>query len=75
MELEVTLMDGNEQNVIVDPATTSRELVRKLCGLLGMKEHFGFSVFVSMYNKVSLDGVAREVYTCVLVYELTTCMN
>ncbi|XP_023014143.2 myosin-VIIa [Leptinotarsa decemlineata] len=52
MHLEVTLMDGTSQIVEVDSATTSEELLAQISTTLNLKDVFGFSLFVTLYDKV-----------------------
>lgn len=47
-------MDGMNKNVEVDSATTAEELCKKLCENISLKDSFGFSLFIALYNKVRM---------------------
>lgn len=56
LDLQMMLMDGTQQCLVADAATTSRELVHRLCNTISLHDKFGFSVFISMENKVASLG-------------------
>ncbi|KAG5883060.1 hypothetical protein JTB14_010448 [Gonioctena quinquepunctata] len=52
MHLEVTFMDGTSQKAEVDSATTSEELLTQIATTLNLRDTFGFSLFITLYDKV-----------------------
>ncbi|XP_060517528.1 myosin-VIIa-like isoform X2 [Cylas formicarius] len=50
--LNVTLLDGSIQTVEIDSATTAEEVVIQIATTLGLKDTFGFSLFIALYDKV-----------------------
>lgn len=47
-------MDGNNKKIYADSATTAREIVTQLAKNINLQDTFGFSLFISMHDKVSL---------------------
>ncbi|KAJ8279441.1 hypothetical protein COCON_G00065070, partial [Conger conger] len=60
MVVSVTLMDGRTISIPVDSATTSREISQFLAQKVKLKDTFGFSVYVAIYDKVWSLGSGRE---------------
>ncbi|XP_053723097.1 LOW QUALITY PROTEIN: unconventional myosin-VIIa [Synchiropus splendidus] len=58
--LTVTLMDGRSFNLSADSASTSRELCKALAKKAQLEDVFGFSLYVSLYDKVWVLGSSRE---------------
>lgn len=56
----VTLMDGRTLSLPVDSASTSGEICQALAKKVQLSDTFGFSLFVSMYEKVWALGSGRE---------------
>ncbi|XP_053673304.1 myosin-VIIa-like [Anopheles nili] len=56
----VILMDGTNRTVETDSATTAGELCEKLADLVGLQDRFGFSIFVTMQDKVLSLQSGRE---------------
>ena len=52
LELGITLMDGTTHKIIVDPNTTSRDLSLRLAETINLKDRFGFSIYIAIYDKV-----------------------
>ncbi|OAF65709.1 Class I unconventional myosin, partial [Intoshia linei] len=67
--LPITFMDGVTHTVLTDSATTSAELCQHLSETLLLKDIFGFSIYISLYDKVSslgsgLDHVMDAISQC-----------
>uniref|UniRef100_A0A3Q2Y1Q6 Unconventional myosin-VIIa-like n=1 Tax=Hippocampus comes TaxID=109280 RepID=A0A3Q2Y1Q6_HIPCM len=60
MVVSVTLMDGRSINLPVDSASTSKELCQLLANKVKLKDMFGFSLYVALYEKVWALGSGRE---------------
>lgn len=52
LTLPVIFMDGTRKVFEVDPATTCAELCQLIKEELGLKDIFGFSVFIEALNQV-----------------------
>ena len=52
LELSITLMDGTNHSILVDPNTTSRDLASKLAESINLQDRFGFSIYIAIYDKV-----------------------
>ncbi len=65
--LPVTFADGRVETLEADSATTAGEMVDKLSALAGLKDNFGFSIYICIYDKVSKGGkrwMRRNVCQC-----------
>ncbi|XP_047118422.1 myosin-VIIa-like [Schistocerca piceifrons] len=60
MIVQITFMDGSYKNVEIDSATTAEELCDNLSQNIGLTDTFGFSVFVSVMDKVTSIGSTKE---------------
>ncbi|XP_068447337.1 unconventional myosin-VIIb [Clinocottus analis] len=60
MIVTVSLMDGRSINLPVDSASTSKEICQLLSTKVKLKDTFGFSVYVALYEKVWALGSGRE---------------
>lgn len=58
--LPVTFMDGSTREFEVDPATTCAELCRLIKEKLGVKNIFGFSMYVASLEQVANWGCGNE---------------
>ena len=54
LTLPVIFMDGARKTFEVDPATTCAELCQLIKNELGLKDVFGFSVFIEALSQVGL---------------------
>ena len=52
--LPVTFADGRVETLEADSATTAGEMCDKLSQIVGLKDNFGFSIYICIYDKVSL---------------------
>lgn len=52
MIVSVAVMDGRTVNLPVDSASTSKEVCQILANKIKLKDTFGFSLYVALYEKV-----------------------
>ncbi|XP_071373725.1 unconventional myosin-VIIb [Centroberyx affinis] len=60
MIVSVTVMDGRTISLPVDSASTSKEICQVLSHKVKLKDTFGFSLYVALYEKVWALGSGRE---------------
>uniref|UniRef100_A0A5S6R0E2 Myosin motor domain-containing protein n=1 Tax=Trichuris muris TaxID=70415 RepID=A0A5S6R0E2_TRIMR len=58
--LPVTFMNGMSKNLIGDSAITAQEMCHSLAKSIGLKDSFGFSVYIALADKVSSLGSGSE---------------
>ena len=46
-------MDGNTKTLYADSASTARELCNQLSDKITLKDQFGFSLYIALFDKVS----------------------
>ena len=51
--LPITFMDGSTKALLADSATTAKELCNQLTKKMGLKDSFGFSLYIALFDKVS----------------------
>ena len=60
IKVQVTFMDGSLRNLLADSASTAKELCTQLAEKVGLKDHFGFSLYIALDEKVSSLGGGGE---------------
>lgn len=58
--LEILLMDGTVKKLQIDSASTANEAVKQLSENMGLIDAFGFSLVVSIYDKIMSLGNGSE---------------
>uniref|UniRef100_A0A670ZBQ1 Myosin VIIA n=1 Tax=Pseudonaja textilis TaxID=8673 RepID=A0A670ZBQ1_PSETE len=58
--LPVTFMDGTTKTLLTDSATTAKELCTSLADKISLKDHFGFSLYIALFDKVSSLGSGSD---------------
>lgn len=52
--LSVSLPDGRCETVEADSATTAAEMCRKIAHNIGLRDRFGFAIYIGIYDKVGI---------------------
>ncbi|KAJ8386623.1 hypothetical protein AAFF_G00168550 [Aldrovandia affinis] len=58
--LPVTFMDGTTKTLLTDSATTARELCNALADKINLRDRFGFSLYIALFDKVSSLGSGND---------------
>jgi myosin-7 len=58
--LPITFMDGNTKTLLADSATTASELCNQLAEKIKLRDRFGFSLYVALFDKVSSLGSGSD---------------
>ncbi|TNN27863.1 Unconventional myosin-VIIa [Liparis tanakae] len=54
--LPVTFMDGTTKTLLADSATTASELCNALADKISLRDRFGFSLYIALFDKVRPGG-------------------
>jgi len=65
--LPITFMDGNTKTLLADSATTAKELCQQLSERIGLKDQFGFSLYIALFDKVSTAAFCTVSVICWLL--------
>uniref|UniRef100_A0A8C7YUG1 Myosin VIIAa n=1 Tax=Oryzias sinensis TaxID=183150 RepID=A0A8C7YUG1_9TELE len=58
--LPVTFMDGTTKTLLTDSATTAKELCNALSDKVNLRDRFGFSLYIALFDKVSSLGSGND---------------
>lgn len=61
--LPVTFMDGTTKTLLADSATTASELCNALADKINLRDRFGFSLYIALFDKVKHTH-AVHILTC-----------
>lgn len=68
--LPVTFMDGTTKTLLTDSATTAKELCNALADKISLKDRFGFSLYIALFDKVRPALLSAATYwpPCTVTY-------
>lgn len=66
--LPITFMDGSTKALLADSATTAKELCTQLAQRIGMKDSFGFSLYIALFDKVIITLLTTQYYHTIYNY-------
>ncbi|KAJ8347802.1 hypothetical protein SKAU_G00263910 [Synaphobranchus kaupii] len=58
--LPVTFMDGTTKTLLTDSATTASELCNALADKINLRDRFGFSLYIALFDKMSSLGSGND---------------
>uniref|UniRef100_A0A674DRG3 Myosin VIIAa n=1 Tax=Salmo trutta TaxID=8032 RepID=A0A674DRG3_SALTR len=58
--LPVTFMDGTTKTLLTDSATNAMELCNALADKISLRDRFGFSLYIALFDKVSSLGSGKD---------------
>ncbi|KAF7992912.1 hypothetical protein HCN44_005693 [Aphidius gifuensis] len=58
--LNIIFMDGNTKIIEADSASTSEEIINNISNNIKLKDLFGFSLFITLYDKILSLGAGKD---------------
>lgn len=56
VQVQVELLDGALLDIDIDSASTAQEVITAISKILNLKDSFGFSIFITLYDKVCINS-------------------